>query len=360
MKDKKVETVDEFINCINNKIMKLETNTSCRLFTYRGEQIIYSTSGQPNLFRGKTYDKLVESPIYEKNIIDEVLMNKLSEHDNYLQAAMDAQHGGFPSRLLDISFNALIALFFATTPHFHQPIDTHDSEDGVVIIYAVDKMYSSNSSKLQNFFEEMIDLNSEKSTDKLHNYVHKFIDYSTINARIQAQQGGFVLFSGLQYNPIPEWKQEKIIISSECKPKIRRDLRNLFGLTIGSIYPESDNLVGYLSEKAELLVENSNLLKEDVQYELEKQLKHFLSIIIKIKYEDRSNNPKIVWEKLKEIETYLAGYVEVLKESKELTSQDRRQIYDKIENFLEEVQIRLPDDMTVISINQLKNKRSEL
>ena len=349
MEDNKIETVDDFIRCIKEKNKELSNRTSFQFFAYRGEQKYYPDSGKPNLFRGEFYNKFVESPTYEKNIIDEVLMNRLSERDNYLHAAMDAQHGGFPSRLLDISFNSLIALFFATTPHFHQSIDLYDKDDGVVIIYAIDKMYSSSSSKLQKLFEKIIDSDSKHKIDELHGYIHKFIDHSTINNRIRAQHGGFVLFSGHQYVPIPEWKQEKVIISGEHKSEIRNELKNLFGLTIGSIYPESDNLVGYLLEKAELLVENNDDINDATMYELEKQFKYFLSSIIKIRFTDPDNKKRIV-EKLMEIEIYLISYSYILQES----DADKENVYVKIQYFLEEVQKKLPAGISVINIGQLQ------
>ena len=39
--------------------------------------------------------------------------NHLTDGKTYLEIAIDAQHGGFPSRLLDVTYNCIVALYFA-------------------------------------------------------------------------------------------------------------------------------------------------------------------------------------------------------------------------------------------------------
>ncbi|MGG5317825.1 FRG domain-containing protein [Enterococcus sp. AZ072] len=358
--DIKVTSIHEFIEEISKRSSELERSTSCRMFVFRGEQKNYSTSGMPNIFRDDTYMKILKSPIYEKNVIDEVIMNKLSSHKIYLQAAMDAQHGGFPSRLLDTTFNSLIALFFATTPHFTKSIDSQDNSDGVVLVYAVEKMYSSNSSTIQKFFENIITPNNLLNSSRINGYAHKFIDHSDINSRIKSQQGGFVLFSGNQFIPIPEWRQKKIIIDKNFKQKIRKDLKKIFGITMGSIYPEADNLVGYLTEKAEILVENSEDQSSEIYYELEKNIEYFNSLILKAMHSKCSN--KFMLDKILEIELYLLGFmqsfedvIEISKPCKANNFNDQSaKCYKLIGDFLDELSKRIPSNMTTMSLDNLK------
>lgn len=44
--------------------------------------------------------------------------NHLTDGKTYLEIAIDAQHGGFPSRLLDVTYNCIVALYFAITPYY--------------------------------------------------------------------------------------------------------------------------------------------------------------------------------------------------------------------------------------------------
>ena len=80
-------------------------------------------------------DKKIE--FFEKNVLDEMSANHIAIGQSYLEKAINAQHGGFPSRLLDVSYNSLIALFFAITPFYNKKIDDTDKEDGFVYVFNI-------------------------------------------------------------------------------------------------------------------------------------------------------------------------------------------------------------------------------
>lgn len=67
---------------------------------------------------------------------------------------------------------------------------------------------------------------------------HILIDHCKQNKRIVAQQGAFVLFTGDSPVPIPYYQMCGIRISKNAKAKIRDELRYLFGIYTGSVYPE--------------------------------------------------------------------------------------------------------------------------
>ena len=58
------------------------------------------------------------NPFFEKSLFDAMRQNRLTGEKRYLDNAIDAQHGEFPSRLLDVSYNCLTALYFAVTPYY--------------------------------------------------------------------------------------------------------------------------------------------------------------------------------------------------------------------------------------------------
>lgn len=75
-----------------------------KIIVYRGETSDHgATACQPNIFRDGYIDN---DEKIEKSILDEMTANHLVEGDSYLEKAINAQHGGFPSRLLDVSYNS--------------------------------------------------------------------------------------------------------------------------------------------------------------------------------------------------------------------------------------------------------------
>ena len=75
---------------------------------------------------------------------------------SYLENAIDAQHGEFPSRLLDVSYNCLTALYFAVTPYYHHLPDSLDNVDGMVYIFYVDEIFSPSASNTNDNYNTII------------------------------------------------------------------------------------------------------------------------------------------------------------------------------------------------------------
>lgn len=227
MKQKKIKNVSEFLGQIDVIIREL-TYGNDKLCVFRGEQERYAVSGMPNIFRDESNKKLSEIKYFEQNILDELSSHSMQNKNNNLQKAINAQHGGFPSRLLDVSFNSLIALFFAVTPHYSKNIKSSDGKDAVVIIYNVDELYSPMSKNLSDEFNELI--KGKYNEVRLLNYKHLIIDHSYLNERIVAQQGGFILFKGNEFVQYPKHKQKQIIIDGAFKEQIRHQLETNFGI----------------------------------------------------------------------------------------------------------------------------------
>lgn len=274
--NKKINITDisSYLKELLNKIEELKNRTGYSFFCYRGEDCIHDpkesekkfSEGIPNIFRSDNIKNLNTYTWFEKNILDEMKSNRMSDSDQYLEIAMDAQHGGFPSRLLDVSFNSLIALFFAVTPFYTNKDDAHDNVDGRVIIYASDKITTSNTESIIKIYTDII--RDSKHNSKLGSHFHMLIDFVDLNNRIKAQQGGFILFGGNQFIPIPKLKYETIIIPKKFKKTLRNQLKILFGIDMGMIYPEPNNKVDYLTKKA-TYIENDVDYYEIVKCEIE-------------------------------------------------------------------------------------------
>ncbi|GAA6122812.1 hypothetical protein BPY_09200 [Bifidobacterium psychraerophilum] len=257
----KVASVSEFLYHLRHEVSALRTIFGSDLFVYRGESELYPTAEKPNLFRNNTKRNYLEFPKFEKNVLDEFKSYRFSDGESYLELAIDAQHGEFPSRLLDISFNSLIALFFAV----HSPEKSSNPlSDSAVYIYVVDDLYSPVSKDVQDFYESIVTKNPDHTT-RLSGYNHIFIDFLKSNPRISAQKGGFILFPGTDYVPLPQFRKRRIIIEGTAKKNILAELQTYFGITVGTIYPESTNNVAYLSQKASHLANHTISPERDQQ-----------------------------------------------------------------------------------------------
>lgn len=244
MADKVISSIEEYIE----RMEELRAEQEFMLF--RGECRDYGiTACQPNIFR-KGY--LEKNEYFEKNILDEMTANRLAEGDSYIEKAINAQHGGFASRLLDVSYNCLIALYFAITPFYNKPETDSDNEDGYVYIYFSDELFCPTSSGIVANYDAIIKKDEEWYTSTfLFNRNFKVIDHVKLNSRIIAQQGAFIMFPGEEAEEIPHIAYKRVVISKKAKPKLRSDLKRLFGIDTSSMYPEVNNCVDNITEKSQ-------------------------------------------------------------------------------------------------------------
>ena len=240
-----VKSIDEYIRRIGDITKNIENDI---VVVYRGEDEDYkATSCCPNLFRE---DYFKNNRYFEKNLFDEMISNRLTNGKSYLEIAVDAQHGGFPSRLLDVTYNSLVALYFAVTPSIDKAENFKDTENGYVYIYYIKNLFCASSNNINDLFDAIVNRNKEwMHYNKLFQKNHKLIDHIKINNRIIAQQGAFILFQGDEAYPIQKSDYKEIIIDKDAKKIIREDLKRLFGIHTGSIYPEANNLVKEIKRK---------------------------------------------------------------------------------------------------------------
>ena len=212
----KVTDVSSFIIRINKYITDRATKNS--FCAFRGEPEIYPVPCSPFLFRS---DTLAKNQFFEKNLFGSMRQNQFTGDRCYLDNAIDAQHGEFPSRLLDVSYNCLIALYFAVTPFYHREPDVYDDRDGMVFIFFVDEIFSPSAPNTIANFDAIVNRDQEWLQEPLFQKNHKFIDHAKVNRRIIAQQGAFILFQGDEMEELPKRMFYGIRIPGERKKVIR-------------------------------------------------------------------------------------------------------------------------------------------
>ena len=255
--------------------------------------------GSVNAFRGQrnatwsTAPGILRPPQklldHEREIIRELVSvhpQEFRDDHSMLDRLVRMQHFGLPTRLLDVTLNPLVALYFATEPYGSKTLP-----DGIVMLYTIGKpsrkYYDSDAvaciANLANLStderQEIIDsdpkgniasFNGLDSVDRLLQFVKEekphfrsilkrddlFTPYYVVpkmsNRRIIAQSGAFIIH-GLEENPDPSSgirpvrriKNQRIVIPQLSKLPIRRELEAL-GINESTLFPEIDRAASYI------------------------------------------------------------------------------------------------------------------
>lgn len=247
-----VVRVLESIGCAELRVHEYLKDVPHRIF-YRGVanhnyQLI------PGLMREvKAGGKVLADTLlpYEKEIVESVECEYFEElHDyTFMEKLIWLQHYGFPTRLLDVTRNKLVALYFAA-------LGSHEITDGAVYVIGIPE---SQILSVQDVKQ------SYKSGDP------KLLRSPTLTERQRRQSGEFLLMSNKRYS----WNKEPAsgsvrpdlmsdggivvegkIIQAGIKAKVLSELSNGYGITSHFLFPEDPSvyrkeLVGSIVSKAD-------------------------------------------------------------------------------------------------------------
>lgn len=335
-----VKDVSTFIARVSSSIAA--RNPEKYICVFRGEPELYPTPCNPYLFRSNT---LAKNKLFEKGLFGSMRQNKLISETCYLDNAIDAQHGEFPSRLLDVSYNCLVALYFAVTPFYHKPENAHDDKDGMVFLFFADEVFSPSAPNTIENYDAIVNRQHAWLQEPLFQKNHKFIDHTKSNPRIIAQQGAFILFQGDEMEELPPYMFCGLRIPHGAKPAIREQLNQLFGIHTGSIYPEINNYVEELTRKSGYLNTQDFTFENELRYtlrQLEKELDYYLDYAIDTKdFGSHGQQLAVLRHIERVIKSYREGFLQ-LAQHLERDSEDKDKLC-LVRAYMEQYNTRLDD-----------------
>ncbi len=222
-----------YINQIEEKIDILKSlhSNEHTLLAYRGESKIYDTSLCPSLFR---FPEHIHKEIHFFELFHDY--NLVHPNASNIEKAIEVQHYAAFTRMLDITFDACIALYFSCRNNIEL--------DGQLFLFAFPEHYSPHSSYLDNFYNLLLE---GKHPAYSRNF--KVFSHCYTNDRIKAQKGGFIFFPGKEFHAISAHYYEKVLIKSEHKEILLNMLDALFNINKSNIYPEKGVIAEIVKEK---------------------------------------------------------------------------------------------------------------
>lgn len=232
--------LSRYLDEVNNKIELLLQRNGKKdqngiLIAFRGESKDYGrTKLMPSLFRDNSYvakEKYLFELLSDYGVIGE-------EKIRNIEKAIEAQHYVAISRMLDITFNILPALYFACSS------EGNKEEEGKIYIFLFSEHYSPHSKYIESFYTEMLE---GKNIAYSKNF--KVVSHSYSNDRIKAQNGGFIFFQGKEFSPINDIYYETININQDDKIIILKELNLLFSINEATIYPDKEKKAKLAEQK---------------------------------------------------------------------------------------------------------------
>jgi hypothetical protein len=229
------------INSLSSYIVRIES--------LKDEHVNLGNKGD-FLFRGQSKDNSLRPKLARLNLNGEIKNIESLMLDEFKRASLPlvefepkdnwdwlalAQHHGMPTRLLDWTYSALIALWFVV----QKP--SKSKESGVVWIL------KSEASDFRN---------TEECDDPLDNHVTKIFRSRVVSKRISAQAGVFTAHRINQKGKMVQFESNadfrdrliKLTVPEESFSSIRESL-SMMGVNHSTVFPDIDGLCQHIEKR---------------------------------------------------------------------------------------------------------------
>jgi hypothetical protein len=185
----RIKFLDQFIDYLYN------TAVQKGAFCFRGHRN-QDWILEPSLRRvakSKIKANQLQSALFRELLLDPKRIPYLRSRDP-IEYLILLQHFGIPTKLLDVTMDPLIALFFSC----YDPPNEHLDKDGKVYVFPLDQYnrLDMNTSNLDVFRESMtIEKYRELFAERVYNSEHLFLEPLIKNPRMRVQDGAFFMFS---------------------------------------------------------------------------------------------------------------------------------------------------------------------
>jgi hypothetical protein len=208
----------------------------------------------------------------EEKLNNEILNRKPNDFlncNNSLEKLILMQHYGIPTRLIDVTTNPLVALYFACQGNpdkdgvvfiFEENVEYDINDENIVATFS----YLKNNGTIQDFEKllnkENIIYNDRTTIETILNKKYILINPKLNNPRIVAQHGLFLCCSNnsgqgnldnltpIKKRSFPIESSKRIIISHKAKLNLLKELEFL-GIKKSVLFPELENHADELKEK---------------------------------------------------------------------------------------------------------------
>lgn len=279
----KIKNISEF----TKELTKISADKNLQLYFRGHSNKKYKLT--PTLYRKDDPYFEFENKLFRETIIN--CPDDFVKCKNTLEILVKMQHYGIPTRILDLTRNALVALYFCC-------ISSPDKDGEVIILNIPNKNICDYSSDKVTILSNLSKVNSEKITYKIpsgfnfndkkqiEKFNNKYFGYllheiredkphffniinpydlnnvyavnvKLDNPRIVRQNGAFLIFGikkekskcpKIDKSWIVEPNGKKIIIPSTSKTQLLKELE-LLGISRSNLFPELDDFAEYIKTK---------------------------------------------------------------------------------------------------------------
>ncbi len=325
-----VEILKEIDVCMEKRKMQYEGfDINPIKFTFRGESAEFGdTKMLPSLYRGD----------HDEVKIINILIDLGHLEPNYsLNSMIDSQHYIAISRLLDITNDVNVALYFATEDCRGKDINEYG--DGYLYVINYPMYFSSSSMEVQQIVDDLLSSRNDLYFDDLP----KFIFSSSNNDRTVRQKSGFILSTASTKSNLSEKLYDRITIKKEDKKKLIKFLEDVHHVYEGWLFPEIQYQKNNVLDAQKYIIDSPKITsneESDVEIKLYREVTQYL-ILTKLKVSSALVESKIKAIRVfRECENVLNSKVQILDD--ECPVKD--ELYTKIFFLKEEVMSRIGEE----------------